>query len=316
MSADGELVGEVGTVVEVHGVLATVALHGEGRRVRCVPPGPEHKPVVGDRVTVVEGGPGPPRIVAIAPRERLVERRPQPHKVQPVASWVDRLIIVSAVEPPPRPGLIDRILVTLGPSDVEVVLVANKVDLPGAAAGLALLAAYTEAPIGARLLATSAVTGEGLAALLELVTVGVSVVVGHSGVGKSSLLNAIIPEAEIRTGRVNDKTSKGRHTTTVSTAHEVGAPWPAGGLMVDTPGFRAWPLHGILLEEVARRYPGFGGLAARCHYGDCLHEGEPGCAVRAAAEAGSLAPGRLEAYQGLLAQLREERAEPAPKRRR
>jgi len=309
-----------GTVVEVHGIMATVLLPG-GRRVRCRPPGPHEKPVVGDRVAIAEGdattrsksGADRARILSTIPRQRAFVRPVAPHRSQVVAAWVDRLLIVSAVDPPPRQGLVDRILCGVAEEPIDVVLVVNKVDLPGRAAALAELQPYRA--LGYRVLEVSAVTGEGLDELEEAVARGLSLVVGHSGVGKSSLMNRLVPAAELDTGEVNLKTGKGRHTTSVATCHAIRGPWPEGGLLVDTPGIRVFPLHGLEEVEIARRFPELRALAPRCRFADCLHEQEPGCVIAEllASDAsrepteGWLPRARYEAYLALLRKVREER---------
>lgn len=309
-----------GVVVEVHGILATVLLEGSatGERLRCRPPRDRLTPVVGDRVTVDEDG---AQIAAIAPRARTVVRHVGEHRALTIATHVDRLLIVSAVDPPPRPGLVDRVLCALAPEvdaapgtplAIEVLLVVNKVDLPGADEAIARLRDHEA--LGYPVVPVSADRGDGVDALRARLDRGLTVVMGHSGVGKSTLLNRLVPGARLLTHEVNPKTGKGRHTTTVSTCHGVGPPWPDGGLIVDTPGIRTFHLYGLALDELGRRFPGLGAFAGGCRFVDCLHEGEPDCAVEAAAASGDLDGGRLEAWRTLLAQVRVERDAPPPRR--
>jgi len=291
-------------------MLATVLVDHTGERVRCRPPRDRTTPVVGDRATFDDVG-GDATITALAERERTLQRPISPHKPLTVATHVDRLVIVSSVEPPPRAGLIDRILCAVGDEPIEVVLVVNKVDLPNAAAAMKRLRAH--AALGYPVVEVSAVRGDGVDALRELIATGLSVVMGHSGVGKSTLLNVLVPGAELVTAAVNEKTGKGRHTTTVSTCHVIGAPWPGGGLVVDTPGIRAFPLHGLELTEISARFPGFREAVQRCRFVDCLHETEPDCGVRDAVERGQLDKIRHKAWLLLLDRLRVERALPKRK---
>ena len=302
-----------GTVVEVHGILATVLVDddAESTRLRCRPPRDRQTPVVGDRVRVDRSA-EEPVIVEIAERARTIVRPVSEHRPLVVATNVDRLLLVAAVDPPPRPGLVDRVLCALGSEDLEVLLVVNKIDMPGADAALALLRHH--AALGYELLPVSASRGDGVDALRERLTHGLTVVMGHSGVGKSTLLNRLVPGAGLLTSEVNAKTAKGRHTTTVSTCHALGAPWPRGGLVVDTPGIRSFPLHGLSLVAVADRFPGFGPAAERCRFGDCLHEDEPDCGVREAVAEGTLPKVRHRAWLALLERLRVERAGPEPRR--
>ncbi|TNF22479.1 MAG: ribosome small subunit-dependent GTPase A [Deltaproteobacteria bacterium] len=296
-----------GTVVEVHGMLATVLVDGTGERIRCRPPRDRTTPVVGDQATVDEVG-GEPTITALSERERTLSRPVSPHRPLIVATHVDRLLVVSSVEPPPRAGLVDRILCAVGDEPIEVVLVVNKVDLPGVEAAMKRLAAHRA--LGYAVVPVSAARGDGVAELRARIATGLTVVMGHSGVGKSTLLNALVPGADLVTAAVNEKTGKGRHTTTVSTCHVVGGPWPAGGLVVDTPGIRAFPLHGLELTEIATRFPGFGDATERCRFVDCLHETEPDCGVQEAVESGTLAKVRHRAWLLLLERIRAERAIP------
>jgi len=309
-----------GRVVEVHGMLVTVRLTDvvsgaaddvHGLRVRVRPPRDRMKPVIGDLCEVeldaVDGaslraaGRVEARIVAIAPRTRVYERLGVPRQV--LAANVDRLVIVSAVDPEPRPGLIDRMWVALADSRVEVLLVVNKCELPGRDAALALLADHARA--GATLVPTSTRTGEGVSELAAMLTTGVSVVVGHSGVGKSSLVNALAPGANLLVGDVNEATRKGRHTTTVATCHELsGAP---ESILVDTPGVRAFSLESLAEAEAAARFPGLAALAQACHFVGCLHNAEPRCAVIAAIAGGSDDVGRhRERWRALALAMREE----------
>jgi len=298
-----------GIVVEIHGMLVTLLLP-DGERVRARPPRDRTTPVIGDRATFTTEG-SEHRVTELAPRERVF-MRPNAQGGQIVAAHIDRLVIVTAVEPGPRPGLIDRMWTALGdsqvrdirkaavPGQVEVVLVLNKCDLPNLDAASAELDDHVS--LGARRVLTSTRTGAGLGELQALLEHGLSLIVGHSGVGKSSIVNALIPSATLATGVVNDFTNKGRHTTTVATCHALGP----DHLIVDTPGVRAFPLDGLPLKEVAARFPGFAEPAHRCHFAHCLHEDEPACAVRT--DPATQPAARLARYDALLASLREEAA--------
>lgn len=301
-----------GIVVEIHGMLVTLLLPS-GERVRARPPRDRTTPVIGDHATFSTEG-SEHRVTALAPRERVF-MRPNAQGGQIVAAHIDRLVIVTAVEPGPRPGLIDRMWTALGDSEVrdlrdegqssrrdqvEVILVLNKCDLPGLESASAELDDHVG--LGARRLLTSARGGTGIDELRDLLAHGLSLIVGHSGVGKSSIVNALVPGAALATGAVNDFTNKGRHTTTVATCHALGP----DHLIVDTPGVRAFPLDGLPLKEVAARFPGFAEPAQRCHFAHCLHEDEPACAVRT--DPPSQPAVRFARYDALLASLREEAA--------
>jgi len=284
-----------GIVVEVHGMLVTL-LRPDGERVRARPPRDRTTPVIGDKVTFTTEG-SEHRVTTLAERERVF-MRPNAQGGQVVAANIDRLVIVTAVEPGPRPGLIDRMLTALGNVPVEVILVLNKCDLPDLAAATAELADHIS--LGARLICTSARAGTGIDDLRAALAHGLSLIVGHSGVGKSSIVNALVPAAKLATGAVNDFTSKGRHTTTVATCHALGP----DHLIVDTPGVRAFPLDGMPLQDVAARFPGFAEAARRCHFAHCMHESEEACAVRT--DPPSQPTERIARYHALLASLRIE----------
>lgn len=318
-----------GLVVEVHGMLVTV-LGAAGERVRARPPRSRETPVIGDRVLVERLG-SEYRVAEIAPRARVFSRLGVP--AQTIAANVDRLVIVTAVDPGPRPGLLDRMWIAMGDAviaagAVEVLLVLNKHDLPGSEAARALLDDHVA--LGAEVVMTSTRSGEGVEALrARLAAGGLSLVVGHSGVGKSSLVNALVPGAALLTGDVNTITAKGRHTTTVATCHPIGGRAAGGGraavgerdagaaggesgaLLVDTPGVRSFSLDALGFDAVAARFPGFAGPSERCHFAHCLHEGEPGCEVSDLALRGELPAARHDRYLSLLTALREERAEAA-----
>jgi ribosome biogenesis GTPase len=280
-------------------MLATVLLHdGRATRVRCRPPRDRVAPVVGDRVEVDDRE----EILRIQPRERCLWRQAG-KKWLTMASHVDRLLVVGAVDPPLKPGLLDRMLVAAEAEDIQAVVVVHKVDLPGR--DEALLSVAPLRAVGHQVLATSVETGEGLAELAGLLARGLTVVAGHSGVGKSTLLNRLVPGAALRTGGVSAATGKGRHTTSVTTAHAVGADvWPQGGLLVDTPGVRAFGLGALSLDRIAHGFREFRSHLAGCRFRDCLHETEPACAVRAAAEKGEIDGERYRRYLRLLESVR------------
>jgi ribosome biogenesis GTPase / thiamine phosphate phosphatase len=261
----------------------------------------EHALAVGDRVRFdAERG----VLVDIEPRETSLERlrpaggrRHHGGRRQVIAANMQRLAVVAtASEPPFVSGVVDRFLLAAAAGGLESILVVNKLDLLEGHALPDAIRAYTAVvPV----LPVSARTGAGLAELRAVLGGSRTVLAGHSGVGKSSLLNALEPELRLETGAVNARDGKGRHTT----SRALWCRLPGDAIVVDTPGVReiaTGPVDPALLGEV---YPEIAEHAESCRFRDCQHDREPGCAVRQAVEAGALPPTRLASYRKLLAEL-------------
>ena len=238
------------------------------------------------------------QLAEILPRRTVLARLRsfRPGREQVIAANADRLAIVTSVASPPfRAGAVDRFLLSARAGGLETLLVVNKVDLlekpeprPDEIAGYEVVV-----PI----LAVSATTGVGLDALRAALAVGTTVLAGHSGVGKSSLINALEPELRLETAEISAKWDRGRHTTSRSTWLRLRG----GGVVIDTPGVREIGTGPVDPAELGPVYPEIALAAAGCRFRDCRHAAEPGCAVRAAVEAGQIRAARLASFQRLLA---------------
>lgn len=253
--------------------------------------------VVGDRVEVVEHGGGSVTIEGVLPRRTMVVRRgPGGRRPKLVAANLDRLVVVASLrEPRVERGVVDRLLVVGEASELEVVLVVNKVDLAPPGAADEEFGLYRA--IGYRVLPTSAATGQGLEALREVLCRGVSGLVGPSGVGKSSLLNAIQPGLRLRTSAVSRKRGTGRQTTVSAELLAL----ECGGFVADTPGFHDIRVWGVDPVDLDHCFPEFAAHGRECRFGrSCTHVHEPDCGVRRAVAAGLVDAGRYESYTRLL----------------
>ncbi len=259
--------------------------------------------VTGDRVVWCAGE---PTGVVVAQLERdSVLSRPDPQgKLKPVAANIDQILVVIAPYPEPHANLVDRYLVASEVVGIEPVIVLNKTDLLENDAALAgrmaqLLAIYPS--LGYRILHTSSKRG-GLEDLHDALRERTSVFVGQSGVGKSSLVNALLPEADLRVGALSENTRKGTHTTTTAQLFHLDC----GGSLIDSPGIREFGLWHMTRQEVEQGFREFRELADTCKFRDCRHEQEPGCAILAAVENASITPSRLESYRHIVASLEAE----------
>jgi ribosome biogenesis GTPase len=294
--------GLIGTVLERDGSVYRVATaEGEVRAVlRGKVKREARRLVVGDRVLLESDPSGELRgITRIEPRTTLLERRvPEGRGARPVAANIDQVFVVTAsTHPEPIPQLIDRLLVVAEANEIAAAVVVNKVDLdPGQALAERLLRA------GYRVYRTSVRTGEGVAEFAAALAGRISVVTGPSGGGKSSLLNAVQPGLQLRTGELSARVNRGKSTTVSA----VMIPLDAGGYLVDTPGFSEVGLWAIDPKELGSCFPEFRPFLGACRYADCRHLTEPGCRVSAAVEVGEIAADRLDSYRVLLAELEGE----------
>lgn len=248
---------------------------------------------VGDRVAVSLIGEQEGVIEKILPRKsqlsRMIESRAYREHI--IAANVDRvLVILSTRNPPFKSGLLDRYLVIAEKNDLHALICINKIDLVNPAEFYPYRDYYRG--IGYPVYLTSALTGEGIEPLAEILKDGVTALVGHSGVGKSSIIKAIEPGLDIKVASVSERTRKGQHTTSAVELF----PLSNGGYVIDTPGIRELGFWGIYKKDLPEYFVEFRQLAPECQFADCTHLHEPGCAVKEAVEAGEILRERYDNY--------------------
>ena len=259
--------------------------------------------VVGDRVTLAWEGERA-LVEAVAPRRNAFSRRASGERQieQVVAADLDQVIVVASLRRPDfKPGLVDRVLVQAAYAGIPAVLALNKTDLGEQSEADAILIDYAAAGITGH--AMCAQTGRGVDVLTGACAGKRSLFVGHSGVGKSTLMGRIAPGHELLQGEVNETTGKGRHTTTAALLLRL----TGGTELIDTPGVRAFGLWGVDGGTLEEYYPEWQHLLGACRFGDCRHDREPGCALREALERGEIHERRFASFQKLRAELEEER---------
>jgi ribosome biogenesis GTPase len=251
--------------------------------------------LVGDRVLVRAHADGGSTIEEILARKSVLRRRMPGSRsgARALAANVDGVIVVgSVVQPDWDPHLIDRFVVVSEVNRLPATIVINKCDLSDVYEDNAR--PYTQA--GYRVVSTSVPERRNLETLRQMLEGHVSLFIGPTGVGKSSLLNALQPGLELRTGEVSRKSGSGRHTTVAAEMHRFGN----NGYVVDTPGLRDVGLWGVEPMEVQLAFPEFGVLVGHCRFDDCRHLEEPACAVVEAVQNGRIAASRLKSYRRLL----------------
>ena len=263
------------------------------------------KLAVGDRVRVehAEGQPGV--ITEILPRKsRLARRAPGGGKGERViAANVDQVIVMfAAANPEPHPRMIDRFLVIAEANELAARIIINKVELVGEATARARFADYERAGYDVHF--TSVKQRIGLAAVEETLAGRISVISGPSGVGKSSLLNALFPGLGLRVAEISESVNKGKHTTVGAYLHPL--PAPVGGAVVDTPGLREIGMWELPVEELDLCFPELRVRREDCRFGNCSHVREPGCAVRAALEKHEVSAARYDSYLKLRGEIEAE----------
>ncbi|QXE87692.1 ribosome small subunit-dependent GTPase A [Geomonas nitrogeniifigens] len=285
----GKGLAEQGLIVSHFGVAVEVLFETGERRMVKVKRNSGH--VVGDGVTVLG------EVLHRLPRRTELSRRDARGGIHLVAANLDVLGVVLAPGTPS--GFLDRAIVAARTAGLAPFVVLNKCDLPEALELGRVIGSVYDGILP--LFPLSAVTGAGIEPLRDFLRQGHrGAFVGTTGVGKSSLMNALCPELNLKVGALSDYNWTGRHTTTVSSLHAL----PGGGELVDTPGFRDFGLVDITVQELAAWFPGFESLQDhRCRFNDCRHRQEPGCAVRDEVTSGGISEERYQTYLVLLGEV-------------
>jgi len=253
---------------------------------------------VGDTVIWQDNERGEGVVVAVEPRRSLIERPDGMGKLKPVAANIDQVFVVFAAAPEPHPTLIDRYLIAAENSNIEAVLVFNKIDLLGEENPvLPLIHSYRA--LGYRVLEVSCHRHLGLAEMSALLVNKSSVFAGQSGVGKSSLVNAILPGIDTKVGELSDAVAKGKHTTTTASLFEL----PEGGNLIDSPGIREFHLNHYDAAQIYQGYREIVPLLGGCRFRDCRHQEEPDCVIKEFIASGEMSETRVASLQFILQSL-------------
>ncbi len=300
---EGLIIAHYGQQLDVEG------LEGEhtGKVIRCFVRANIDSLVTGDKVIWRPGRNESGVIVARCERQNLLQRPDNFGALKPVAANIDHIILVLASEPEPHDNLIDRYLVASEITDIPAVILLNKTDLitdRNRDHIDALLARYEA--LGYEVVRTSAAeSGDRPAPEVEaLVKNQTSVFVGQSGVGKSSIIQTLMPDEAIRVGAVSESTGKGVHTTTTARLFHL----PIGGDLIDSPGIREFGLWHMTTQEIEYGFREIRDEIGHCKFRNCRHMGDPGCAIDAAAEAGRISPERRRSFHRILQDMAEQQA--------
>ncbi|MEX2961891.1 small ribosomal subunit biogenesis GTPase RsgA [Microbulbifer sp. TYP-18] len=253
--------------------------------------------VTGDRVAwrpAVDGAAGSLGVVGARLQRHSELQRPDRYgDLKTVAANIDRIAIVIAPRPQPFANAIDRYLVAAEATGIKPILLLNKIDLidhQNREALAEILQPYPQ--LGYPVIRLSTKTGEGLPQLLRTLAQGTSVFVGQSGVGKSSLVNALLPDAGARIGALSQATLKGTHTTTAAELFHL----PGGGDLIDSPGIREFGLWHMSEQSLLEGFVEFRPFIGRCRFRDCRHQDEPGCAIAEALQRGAISQRRMNSF--------------------
>jgi ribosome biogenesis GTPase / thiamine phosphate phosphatase len=274
-----------------------IAVESDGKIVLCQTLRRLDTVAVGDKVLWTQSAADQGRIEEILPRRSLLARPSRNGKVRPVAANLDAVFVVFAVEPICDFLLLDQYLAICENSNINAVLVLNKTDLPITDSIEQELQTYTQ--LGYTLYRVSAKTVTGLDELKQALKDQVSILTGQSGVGKSSLTNALIPDKALKTNTISATTKHGRHTTTAATLYHL----PEGGDLIDSPGVAIFGLAELTEADLAHGYREFQPLLHTCQFNDCRHVLDKGCVVRAAVESGMISMSRYQRFLKLRAKM-------------
>lgn len=302
-----------GTVIRLHARKCIVVSDSDGQELTCMLRGKlfekmkgHTKPVaVGDRVgfkITAEAA----ALEEILPRKNALTRPAigRHDEIQTIAANIDRMIVVASIKDPPlKTGLIDRFLVASALEEIDSVVCLNKVDLVEEGSEEAQLLESTREVyegLGYQVFVTSASTDSGVNDLKQVLSQGITLLAGHSGVGKSTLLNTIDPCLKLKTGSISARQRKGKHTTTQVSLLQLGG----SGFVVDTPGIREFGIFQINPSDLGHFFPEMAALLPDCQYHDCTHRHEPNCAVLTALAENRITQSRYTSYLRILDDLK------------
>ncbi len=285
---------ESGLLIVRHGVKALVE-DEEGSVHSCYMRQNLEPPVAGDQIVFCRSVQGLGVITAVKARRSVIARLDADERLRPLAANVDQILIVVALKPEPSMEIIDRYLVAAQALKISPMIVFNKIDLPDPHQTLTTLRQLYES-LGYAVISTSSVKGQGMAQLQALLVDHSSIFLGQSGVGKSSLIQALAPELSLAIGAISENTELGKHTTTSAQLYH----FKQGGNFIDSPGVRRFNLWPMTQSDIFRGFIEFKPYEGQCKFRDCQHLNEPKCSLQEAIQAGKIDPRRLASFHHLL----------------